>query len=101
MVSGKNLLEEIYCTNLTCAGCPAAISQSAQGAIQTDVKCGHVGWVKRFFAKPNKPKLQEQVLLFRFVGFRDKAAQPNLHICSTPHQFESHPSAHFKQRLPQ
>ncbi|MDP2155906.1 MAG: hypothetical protein Q8J61_07900, partial [Sulfuricella sp.] len=52
----------------------------------------HVGWVERFFAKPNKPKLQEQVLLFMFVGFRDKAAQPNLLDCIS-HQFESHPDS--------
>jgi len=48
----------------------------------------HVGWVERFFAIPNKPKLQMQVLSFRFCrleaptfgGYRDEAAQPNLHV---------------------
>jgi hypothetical protein len=46
--------------------------------ITTQVKAD-VGWVERFFAIPNKPKLQKQVLLFRFVGYRDETAQPNLH----------------------
>jgi len=27
------------------------------------LKRNHVGWVERSFAKPNKPKLQKQVLL--------------------------------------
>jgi hypothetical protein len=36
----------------------------------------NVGWVERFFAIPNKPKLPKQVLLFRVVGLRDKAANP-------------------------
>jgi len=68
------------------------IGPTDTGAVQTDVaQNSHVGWVERFFAKPNKPKLQEQVLLFRFVGFRVKAAQPNLHDCIS-HQFESHPT---------
>jgi hypothetical protein len=51
----------------------------------------HVGWIERDFAKPNKPKLQKKVLLFRFCrleaptsgGFRDEAAQPNLHNCAS------------------
>jgi len=50
------------------------------GATQTDVAWNnYVGWVERFFAKPNKPKQQNLFLKFGFVGFRDKAAQPNLH----------------------
>ncbi|MHB1590551.1 MAG: hypothetical protein ACYCTW_03330 [Sulfuricella sp.] len=43
----------------------------------------HVGWVERSFAKPNKPKQQNLFLKFGFVGFRDEAAQPNLHNCAS------------------